>query len=407
MAPFIPQGLINPELNLFFALILGIGFGYVLEQAGFSSSRKLAGVFYGYDFVVLRVFFTAGVTAMTGLLFMSYLGWIDMGLIYINPTYLYSALTGGVIMGFGFILGGFCPGTSFVGAVIGKIDAMVFIVGMFLGIFIFGHFYNQFEPLYTGSFLGNPFIYETLGISRAWFAFMLVMVALIAFAFTQMIEDRVNKTDARVIQQRPSTMLPSMLLIALMFIYLFLPVERPSNLREMPPDELIEKIHNGKAFVSTHRVIHQLKNHHDKMVLIDTRDRAAYERFTLPGAIHMPPGDILARRWKAFFKRDGRPKVFFSHGSDEAMVAWMTAARAGYDNVFLMDGGLNAMFEELFIRELPDTTAYDLQKRSTARFLRDARTFFLEGGAAASTRENRPVLIAPEQSEVIPVIGGC
>ena len=57
MAPFIPQGYINPELTLFFALMLGIGFGYILEQAGFSSARKLAGVFYGYDFVVLRVFF--------------------------------------------------------------------------------------------------------------------------------------------------------------------------------------------------------------------------------------------------------------------------------------------------------------------------------------------------------------
>lgn len=407
MAPFIPQGLINPDLNLFFALMLGIGFGYVLEQAGFSSSRKLAGVFYGYDFVVLRVFFTAGVTAMTGLLFMSYLGWLDMSLLYINPTYLYAAIVGGIIMGFGFILGGFCPGTSIVGAVIGKIDAMVFIVGMLLGIFIFGHFYGQLEPLYTGHFLGHPFIYDSLGISRAWFAFILVMVALIAFVVTQMIEDRVNKTDAQLVRQRPSTILPSMLLISLMFIYLFLPAERPGNLRETSPGQMIENIHNGQAHVSTHRVIHQLKNQHDQMVLIDTRTRADYERFTLPGAIHIPPEDILSRRWKHFFNKDGRTKVFFSNGSDQAMVAYMTAARAGFEHVYLMDGGLNAMFEELFIMELPDTTTYDLQKRSTARFLRDARTFFLEGGAAARIKESRPTLTAPEQSEIIPVIGGC
>ncbi|HPE43645.1 MAG TPA: YeeE/YedE thiosulfate transporter family protein, partial [Bacteroidales bacterium] len=112
MGPLIPQGFVNPDLNLFFAFVIGLGFGYVLEQGGFSNSRKLAGVFYGYDFVVLRVFFTAAITAALGLLLFNYLGWVNYDLLYINPTYLWSALVGGVIMGFGFILGGFCPGTS-------------------------------------------------------------------------------------------------------------------------------------------------------------------------------------------------------------------------------------------------------------------------------------------------------
>jgi hypothetical protein len=73
----------------------GIAFGWVLESSGFSSSRKLAGVFYGYDAVVLKVFFTAAITAMLGLLFMSLFGWIDLDLAYVNPTYLTSALGGG------------------------------------------------------------------------------------------------------------------------------------------------------------------------------------------------------------------------------------------------------------------------------------------------------------------------
>jgi len=194
MAPFIPEGLVNPQLNLFFALVLGIGFGYVLEQAGFSSSRKLAGVFYGYDFVVLRVFFTAGITAMVGLLFLSFMGWLDMSLVYVNPTYLLSAVIGGVIMGFGFILGGYCPGTSIVAATVGKIDAMLFLFGSLIGMFIFGHFYHSWEPVFMGYFQGSPFIFETIGISRAWFAFILTGVAVAAFAITQIIEDNVNKT---------------------------------------------------------------------------------------------------------------------------------------------------------------------------------------------------------------------
>ena len=56
MGPLSVNELISANTNLFLAFIIGIGFGFVLEQSGFSSSRKLAGVFYGYDTVVLKVF---------------------------------------------------------------------------------------------------------------------------------------------------------------------------------------------------------------------------------------------------------------------------------------------------------------------------------------------------------------
>ena len=84
MAPFVPAPITDP-LNLVVALLLGIGFGFVLEQAGFSSSRRLAGVFYGYDFSVLRVFFTAAVTAMSGVILLGWLGLLDTTLIFVNP----------------------------------------------------------------------------------------------------------------------------------------------------------------------------------------------------------------------------------------------------------------------------------------------------------------------------------
>ncbi len=203
-------------------------------------------------------------------------------------------------------------------------------------------------------------------------------------------------------------MMPSMLLIAAAFIFLFIPEERKSTLRERPPAALWEEIHAGKLFVSTHRVIHEVKNHRDELVLIDTRKKAEYDRFSLPGAVHMPLEEILHRRWRPLFNKDPRPKVFFGNGSSYATMAYMTAARAGYDRVFILDGGLNKLFNDLFTEtEMPDTTAYNLQDRSTARFLNEARRFFLDGGVAAREEEERPRIKAPEESEIIPVIGGC
>jgi hypothetical protein len=181
MGPLVVNEIISSSANFLFAFLIGIGFGFVLESSGFSSSRKLAGVFYGYDTVVLKVFFTAAITAMLGLLFFSLFGWVDLSMIYVNPTYLPSAIVGGVIMGAGFILGGFCPGTSVCGAAIGKIDAIVFIGGLFLGIVIFAEGYPLWESFYKAGFQGFPRLNEVFGISQGLMALALVLVALAMF----------------------------------------------------------------------------------------------------------------------------------------------------------------------------------------------------------------------------------
>lgn len=409
MAPFIPQGLVNPELILFFALVLGIGFGYILEQAGFSSSRKLAGLFYGYDFVVLRVFFTAGITAMTGLVFFSYLGWIDMGLVYINPLYLWSVVVGGLIMGFGFILGGFCPGTSLVGAVIGKVDAMVFIIGMFIGIFVFGHFYDAFEPLYTGSFLGHPFIYDTLGMSKGFFALLLALAAIFAFAITQMIEDRINKVPPALIARRPSYFIPAMLLTGSLVVFLFLPAERSSSISEKGPQKLLEEWQSGSHLVDAEKVAYDIMNGNKDIIYIDLREPLQYQRFTIPGAVNIPPGEILSRRWRSFFRNDPRKKVFFSDGTSVPARVWTAASRQGFENIYIVDGGLNGLFEMLFVGQTDQEPHGEngYMNSFSERFILEARQYFMEGGAVRK-EETRSLPVKTIIEVTAPdVAGGC
>lgn len=181
MGPLVVNEIISENTNLLLAFFIGIAFGFVLEQGGFSSSRKLAGVFYGYDTVVLKVFFTGAVTAMLGLLFMSLFGWIDLNLVYVNETFLWSSIVGGMIMGLGFIMGGYCPGTSFCGAAIGKIDAMIFIIGLFIGVFIFAEGYPLWEGFYKAGFMGSPRISEFFGISEGIFALLVIAAAVMMF----------------------------------------------------------------------------------------------------------------------------------------------------------------------------------------------------------------------------------
>ncbi len=195
MGPLVVNEIISENTNLFLAFLIGIGFGLVLESSGFSSSRKLAGVFYGYDTVVLKVFFTAAITALLGMLFMSLFGWIDLDLIYVNPTYLTSAIVGGVVMGAGFIMGGFCPGTSFCGAAIGKIDAMVFVGGLFIGVLLFSETYALWDELYMAAFKGSPKISESLGLSDGFFALALIVVAAGMFFVAEWAEKKFPREE--------------------------------------------------------------------------------------------------------------------------------------------------------------------------------------------------------------------
>ena len=193
MGPLIPNDIIPYEWNNVIAIIIGIAFGFILESSGFSSSRKLAGVFYGYDFAVLKVFFTAALTAIIGLLYMDYLGYLDISKLYIHPTYLWGAIIGGAIMGVGFVAGGFCPGTSLCAVAIGKIDAMIYVLGIMIGVFIFSEAYTLFEPIYNGYFEGNITLMDSLGVSPYWFVFILTVAAVVIFSLSDQIRKRVKK----------------------------------------------------------------------------------------------------------------------------------------------------------------------------------------------------------------------
>ncbi|MCF8274820.1 MAG: YeeE/YedE family protein [Flavobacteriaceae bacterium] len=192
MGPLIPNGMIPIEWDSIIAIFIGIVFGFVLESSGFSSSRKLAGVFYGYDFAVLKVFFTAAAVSVIGLYYMDYLGYLDINQLYVHPTYLWGAIIGGIIMGIGFVAGGFCPGTSLCAVAIGKLDAWVYVAGIMIGVFLFSELYPFFEPIYNGYFLGNVTLIDSFGWNPYWVIFIFSMIAIVAFAISDIVRKKIK-----------------------------------------------------------------------------------------------------------------------------------------------------------------------------------------------------------------------
>jgi hypothetical protein len=185
-----------PEwLDMLIALLIGTGFGFSLEQAGFSSSRKLVGMFYGYDTTVLKVFFTAAVVALTGSQFLSYFGLLNLNQVFVNEYYVYASIVGGIIMGAGFIMGGFCPGTGLSAMSIGKIDAIFYVGGGLTGAFLFGETYPYIQNLANGSYKGPLKIDEALGIPTGIFIFLLIIAALTMFWIGELAEKKFARPD--------------------------------------------------------------------------------------------------------------------------------------------------------------------------------------------------------------------
>lgn len=185
-----------PEwLDLTIAFVIGTGFGFALEQAGFSSSRKLVGMFYGYDTTVIKVFFTAAIVALVGSQFMSYFGLIDLKNVFVNEYYVTASLAGGVIMGAGFIMGGFCPGTGLSAMSIGKIDAIVFFAGGLVGAFLFAETYPLIEGIANSNYRGPAKMNELLGVSPGVFTLLLIIAAVVLFWLAEKAEKRFARPD--------------------------------------------------------------------------------------------------------------------------------------------------------------------------------------------------------------------
>ena len=177
MGPIFKLNHVSFSVYLLFVILIGMLFGMALERSGFISTKKLTGVFLFDDFAVIKVMFTAIVVASVGLYFLADINVINIAKVYFGKTYWISQLVGGLLFGVGFMLSGYCPGTSVVALASGSIDALFVLLGAITGMWIFGFGYPLWEGLYKAGKLGKITLPQVLGVNH-W----VVIVILIAFA---------------------------------------------------------------------------------------------------------------------------------------------------------------------------------------------------------------------------------
>lgn len=397
MGPLVPD-VISNNLNFIVAFVIGILFGAILEQAGFSTSKKLVGLFYGYDFTVLRVFFTAGIVAMIGVLIFDHFGLLDMSLVYINPTYFLSAVIGGFIMGLGFVIGGFCPGTSICAAAIGKIDAMIFIIGAFIGVFIFAEGYPLFEELYKATFWGSPQMFDTLGISQSLFGFIMVFFALFSFFIVSIIENKVNGIKKPAIRFTPyyiSLAVFGFLLAISAFIF----PDRKASLIKATENVAYVNSYSIDT-MSVDELAYRLMDESDKeLQIFDFRSEKEFSEFSLPKSNLMTLDNLFEKEPNKLLRLKNKINLFIADDETTAKRMAIIANELGIKRVAVLSGGLNA-FKENILSFTPTKEPTTFDEKYTYRFRAEARQIL-----PTIIEQNKSK--GPVKKESKRVVGGC
>ncbi len=324
-------------------LLIGVGFGYVLESAGFGNSLKLARQFYFKDLTVLKVMFGAIIVAMLLIFIASGLGLLDYNLVWVNPTYLWPGIVGGLIMGVGFIIGGFCPGTSLVSLATFKLDGLFFVLGGLFGIFLFGETVDSFAVFWNSSYMGRFTIQDWLGLPVGVVVLLVILMALFMFWGGEQLERIVGGKNLKLEPKLRYAGAGMLVLGAVILIVIgqptaadkwqaLAPTKAPLLAKrsvQIAPAELLDALHNDAL----------------KVILLDVRNEGDYNLFHIAGAERVTPAALPALIPDLLLEPANTIFVAMSNDETAATEAWKMLTAESVPNAYILEGGLNHWLE--------------------------------------------------------------
>lgn len=336
------DGLGTP-LAFFLSLVIGAGFGFALERAGFSSSRRLAGIFYLTDMTVLKVMFTGLITALLGLSCLTALGWIEMDQIFLMPTIYGAQIVGGLLLGAGFVMGAWCPGTAVAGLAAGRMDALVFLAGAIGGSVLFNELFPFLGGLYTAGDRGVQFVYDSVGLSRNVFVLLFTVVAVAAFWFAEWVEK--VRTGKAPYLGTPFLKAFSLALVAVAAGLLVLQPAAPAGAAPaaatgsgmISEKQLLAGVEAAEDHLEPEELADRLMAGDATLVVVDVRPPAEFESFHIRGARNVALAD-LAEALEPH--RNRGTIVLYSNGMTHPAQARDSLLRQGYRNVLILTDGL-------------------------------------------------------------------
>lgn len=368
---------LGTPLAFLLSLVIGAGFGFALERAGFSSSRRLAGIFYLTDMTVLKVMFTALITALLGLSYLAALGWIRMDQIFLMPTIYGAQIAGGLLLGAGFVMGSWCPGTAVAGLAAGRMDALVFLTGAIGGSVLFNELFPFLGGLYTAGDHGVQFVHDSVGLPRNLFVFLFTLAAVGAFWFAEWVERA--RTGKASYLGTPFLKAFSAALVAVAAGLLVLQPDAPPESATAVPapgpgvvneNNLLASVEAANDHMEPEELADRLMAGDNTIVVVDVRPPNEFRHFHIRGARNVALPD-LAEALEPH--RNQGTIVLYSNGMTHPAQARDSLLRQGYRNVLILTDGLHG-FRDRCLK--PVSLRAEPLPPVTAARINDWRAFF-------------------------------
>jgi len=347
MAPFDVNSLSGTLSYALIFIAIGISMGAVLELSGFGDTRKLVAQFYLTDMTVLKVMFTAIAVCAVLLFGASAFGLLDLGRVWVNPTYLWPGIVGGLIMGVGFVVGGFCPGTSVVSAATLKIDGMMFVGGALAGVYLFGETVGSFESFFLSSSYGRVLLPDWLGLPAGVVVLAVVIMALLAFWGAEVIEARMSGKAPVAAPGRPWRRIGAGALVGLAAIVMLKGQPTDEERWAKVPAAVHQMADERTVFVHPAEVVALRTDTSVQVQLLDLRDEHDFNLFHIGGSRRVAAATLeQPAELKALLEAPSSTvTLLVGNGEATAFAAWKALKGRGVPNLYVIEGGVRRWLE--------------------------------------------------------------
>ena len=138
----------------------------------------------------------------------------------------------------------------------------------------------------------------------------------------------------------------SILLIGLGLITAFVPF-RHNKKNQLKPSALLEKSMDEQYLISMDKVARFVLDEDSTVLIIDLRSPQEFRDFNIPGSINIPYKDLLSKDYEGYLDQRKLKNIFYSNGDILSAQAWTLCTRMGYQNNFIMEGGLNEWYKTI------------------------------------------------------------